>query len=245
MSLKRFLLIAAALTLLLPTAALADGVSFGFGGGAMDASGNTLTTMSGGGSSSTLNFVGFFPGNSPSWIGALGTVDFTTGNFINTCAANTTCYGAAGSMIQIVATTSFGGIAAGTVLFSGSFVDIATAVFPGGPAPQFALPAGTGVTFSKITCTSPQPAGTTCFRMYGTVQGQLDPAVIAALGLNGGPSADGWVAHIDLVFAGNPGLVLAIAGGDMQVVVPEPASLALFGTGLLGIAGLVRRRMRA
>jgi PEP-CTERM motif len=35
-----------------------------------------------------------------------------------------------------------------------------------------------------------------------------------------------------------------ISSGDTNVVVPEPGSLSLLGTGLLGLAGVVRRKLR-
>lgn len=247
MSLRRLLLVGAAVLLTLPTAALADGVNFGFTGGALDGSGLALTT-SGGGSPSTLNFVGYLPGGMPQWTGNLGTVSLSTGNFISNCGVGgfDTCYAAAGSSIQIIATTAFApGITAGTALFSGAFVDVASALFAGGPLPPGPLPAGTGAVFSSVTCDPSIPAGTTCFRLYGTISGTLDPALMAALGLTGGVGANGWIAQIDFTFTSNPGMILNIAHGDAQVVVPEPATLALFGTGLLGIAGLMRRRLRS
>jgi hypothetical protein len=37
----------------------------------------------------------------------------------------------------------------------------------------------------------------------------------------------------------------AISSGDINVAVPEPGTLALFGTGLIGIAGLIRHRSKA
>jgi len=35
-----------------------------------------------------------------------------------------------------------------------------------------------------------------------------------------------------------------ISSGDTNVVVPEPGSLSLFGTGLIGLAGAIRRKLR-
>lgn len=90
----------------------------------------------------------------------------------------------------------------------------------------------TPVTWTLITL----PDGTHSYTLTGTLSGTLVPGyntvgVTVQLTINTGKG----------YFDGK----LKLGSGDTNIVVPEPGTLGLLGTGLLGVAALVRRKMRS
>ena len=58
--------------------------------------------------------------------------------------------------------------------------------------------------------------------------------------LPGGGTVNG-LMHMDFMSTGKGWIVGSV---DSTVVVPEPGTLSLFGTGLIGLAGIIRRKLR-
>ncbi len=78
------------------------------------------------------------------------------------------------------------------------------------------------------------------------ISGTVDPQLLSFLGLPLSPTGYIGLIHFDVnpvpasFAAGGSGFV---GSGDLHLVpVPEPGTLALFGSGLIGIAGLLRRK---
>jgi hypothetical protein len=142
-------------------------------------------------------------------------------------------FGQGGSLIitsgGTFGTATGGAIPNGTAMFTGFF---------SGP---------TTMAFSHFS-----PSGTVSwFLLSGPVAGNLDPLVLSHFGLGSNQGAAGFFLTFLAGFSNltpfNPfgtdpnGTV---ESGATSVVVPEPGTLALFGTGLIGIAGFIRRRIK-
>jgi len=166
-------------------------------------------------SNSTLT--GFTGLNGIPITGNLGTVSFSTGALISGSLGTSAVLGGGGSFT--IAGTGSNGLPNG-VLFQGSF---------SGPVNWIGTfnPAGNG------------GKGAWTYVLTGTVSGLL---------ANGSPAAGGTVELTFDVHGGKgfgKGNPVRLNTGTTTVTVPEPGTLGLLGTGLLGIAGLIRRKFKA
>lgn len=179
--------------------------------------GGTLTSggtaLSG---SSTLTVVQVLPGGSGFASLNLGTVTFTTGTLATGSLAAGGTFNSGGTL-TVTANGTWGGLSNGAVIYSGSF---------------------SGTTNWSVAGTS--------YVLSGPLSGALSSALAALLfpgctGCNGtGAGALTTLTVTGSVPFSSPA---GISSGDINAAVPEPGTLALFGSGLLGIAGAIRRKL--
>lgn len=92
-----------------------------------------------------------------------------------------------------------------------------------------------GTFSSPVTLTlASSVSGNNTYDLAGTLAGSLGSYVTSG-------------NTVSLVFSTGKGLfdgVTTVGSGDTGIVVPEPGSLSLLGTGLIGLAGLVRHKLK-
>lgn len=110
---------------------------------------------------------------------------------------------------------------------------------------EFLLPEGWRLQYNK----GMSEAGRFDVRIMGTGSSRLDPLLfsITAENISLEAVAAGFAAHVAgfMALDGHPGVSSAFIYGDRLVppaAIPLPAAVWLFGSGLLGLAGVARRR---
>ncbi|HEX6504922.1 MAG TPA: PEP-CTERM sorting domain-containing protein [Terriglobales bacterium] len=94
-------------------------------------------------------------------------------------------------------------------------------------------------TFTSATWTvNALPGGNNVFSFTGTIQGTGAFSGTPAFTIQGSK-----IVHGNPFAAGGPGSVKWASGDTTAGVVPEPGSLSLLGTGVLGIAAMLRRKL--
>jgi hypothetical protein len=177
-------------------------------------------------------------------------VDFT--NTGGTLTGSSAGLSLSGSTLTVVNGLNGGGIITGSNLGSVSFT---TGAFTSGNA-QTGGTLAAGGSFTIVgNGVNGVPTGTIFsgtftsanWEMITLANGNHEYALIGAIaGSLGNFSTNGATSQLTIVvdthkgyFNGSAGL----ASGDTSVVVPEPGTLSLFGTGLIGLAGVLRRKL--
>ena len=173
-------------------------------------------------------------------------IDFTNhGGTISGSSAGLTLTGSDLTYIDIYGGTKTSGVDLGTVTFTtgaltGGNITTGATFAAGG---TFTI-TGAGVafvgTFSGPVTWAEVTTGTNG-EIYYTLSGNVS-------GTYNGVSVSGYTGQLTFLagkngFMGGP---IALASGDTVVSsVPEPGTLALLGTGMVGLAGVIRKRLKA
>lgn len=176
---------------------------------------STLTTLSGSEVVNSITGLGSTPLGGPT--SDLATISFTTGALTQVGTSNVWTIASGGSF-TITADTSLPGIASGATIFSG----------------QFTCSATNPCTWTLET----QSNGTKAYALNGVISGTwYNLTTVSGVTIN-------TVLNSGLgLFDGGTGKI--VSGDTTILTTPEPGSLMLMGTGLLGLGGALRRKLKA
>ena len=230
MALRKLVYLALALALpalMVPSAAQADGLKFHFqqnklGCFQFGTTPGTVFQTLGGTRSPMLQSVGTQNGGT-NFTGTLGTLSITSGTFLSETFFGghpTSLTYAPGGTVSVVSSSVIGSIPAGTTLFTGTFSS--NLVFKT-TNPNLAFPRWTMSSTLKTV--------------------GVNTALLAMLGLPKQGSGSFSAVSMDISWLLSGG---CLNGGDIILTnTPEPGTLLLFGSGILSLAGVLRRRLTA